>query len=284
MNREKIAEYAGRIKMVAFDLDGTLLGPSSHVSKRTYAALEACREAGISLVCASGRPFSALSDEVLAIPGLCYAVTLNGVRIHELASGKDIYVRRISEKAVREVLSLTADWPVAREFYLDGKAFADADYVADAGRYGADPSGADYVRRTRTPIVDMEEFLRTHSGCIDSMSLSLSGGMPPALDCCRAVQNVVSGVYVTSSVPRLVEIADAHAGKSTAVAYLLEREHLQAEKLAAFGDADNDLGMIRLAGLGVAMMDGAQHLREAADLICPSNADDGVAQVLEGLL
>lgn len=275
--------YAGRIKMAAFDLDGTLLDPSSHITRRTYAALEAAGRCGICLVCASGRPFSALSREVLDIPGLNYVVTLNGVRIHEMASGQDICVRRISDAAIRQVLDLTKTWPVAREFYLNGQAFADADYVADATLYGADKAGAEYVRRTRLPIRDMDSFLRQHAGQIDSMSLSRSEDMPPALDLCHQLQEAVADVYVTSSTPRLVEIAQAQAGKRSALEFLLERERIDPTYLAAFGDADNDLGMIRLAGLGVAMAGGARHLREAADLVCPSNAEDGVAQVLEGV-
>lgn len=276
--------YAGRIKMAAFDLDGTLLDPSSHISKRSWQALEAASQCGIILVCASGRPFSALSQEVLEIPGLTYVVTLNGVRIHDMASRRDICVRRISDEAIRQVLDITKTWPVAREFYLNGKAFADADYVQDATRYGADQAGADYVRRTRSPIYEMDRFLSHYRGQIDSMSLSRSEDMPPALEICRKLQQQVAGVYVTSSTPRLVEIADARAGKRSALEFLLERESIDPEALVAFGDADNDVGMIRLAGLGVAMDGGASHLRQAADLVCPSNAEDGVALVLEGVI
>ena len=65
---------------------------------------------------------------------------------------------------------------------------------------------------------------------------------------------------------------------------MLERLGLSADGLVAFGDADNDLGMLQFAGLGVAMENGADHLKEAADRIAPRHDQDGVAQVLEELL
>ena len=100
----------------------------------------------------------------------------------------------------------------------------------------------------------------------------------------QRLEHEIEGIYVTSSVPRLLEVADARAGKGPAVAAILERLDLDATGLVAFGDADNDLGMIELAGMGVCMENGEAHLKAAADFIAPRHDQDGVAIVLEKLL
>ena len=82
----------------------------------------------------------------------------------------------------------------------------------------------------------------------------------------------------------MIEVADQRAGKGPALAVVLERLGLAPDGLAAFGDADNDLGMLQFAGLGVAMENGADHLKAAADRIAPPHDQDGVAQILEELL
>lgn len=267
----------------AFDLDGTLLDGHSQLSPRTKVALDDLHRAGVQVIVCSGRPFSTIPKDILAHPAVRFVATGNGVRIFDKALGKDVYCCALAQQTLEDILELVQYYPVGYEFFIQGKAFANRAYLADPALYGADLMSNRYLTTTRAPFDDVRSFITAHRNTIDSMGLSLAD-MVLKKQLWQRLEQEIEGIYVTSSVPRLLEVADARAGKGPAVAAILERLDLDATGLVAFGDADNDLGMIELAGMGVCMENGEAHLKAAADFIAPRHDQDGVAIVLEKLL
>ena len=88
------------------------------------------------------------------------------------------------------------------------------------------------------------------------------------------------GAYITSSSPRLIEISDAEAGKGASLRRLCDILKIPASAVAAFGNGDNDADMLAFAGLGVAMKNATAACIASADLVCGSNDEHGVAQML----
>ena len=267
----------------AFDLDGTLLDGHSQLSPRTKVALDDLHRAGVQVIVCSGRPFSTIPKDILAHPAVRFVATGNGVRIFDKALGKDVYCCALAQQTLEDILELVQYYPVGYEFFIQGKAFANRAYLADPALYGADLMSNRYLTTTRAPFDDVRSFITAHRNTIDSMGLSLAD-MVLKKQLWQRLEHEIEGIYVTSSVPRLLEVADARAGKGPAVAAILERLDLDATGLVAFGDADKDLGMIELAGMGVCMENGEAHLKAAADFIAPRHDQDGVAIVLEKLL
>ena len=267
----------------AFDLDGTLLDGHSQLSPRTKVALDDLHRAGVQVIVCSGRPFSTIPKDILAHPAVRFVATGNGVRIFDKALGKDVYCCALAQQTLEDILELVQYYPVGYEFFIQGKAFANRAYLADPALYGADLMSNRYLTTTRAPFDDVRSFITAHRNTIDSMGLSLAD-MVLKKQLWQRLEHEIEGIYVTSSVPRLLEVADARADKGPAVAAILERLDLDATGLVAFGDADNDLGMIELAGMGVCMENGEAHLKAAADFIAPRHDQDGVAIVLEKLL
>lgn len=267
----------------AFDLDGTLLNAHSELTPRTKAALDALHRARVAVIVASGRPFSTIPKEILALPAVRYVATGNGVRIYDKVLGRDVYQCTLAPALLEDILHVVQYYPVGYEFFIQGKAFANRAYLADPAAFGADAAGNAYLTRTRAPFDDVYQFVRAHRGNIDSMGLSFAD-LSLKQQLWQRLEREFEGIYVTSSVPRLLEVADQRAGKGQAVAVILEHLNLDPSGLVAFGDADNDLGMLQLAGCGVAMANGEDHLKETADRIAPHHDDDGVAKILEALL
>lgn len=267
----------------AFDLDGTLLDGHSQLSPRTKVALDDLHRAGVQVIVCSGRPFSTIPKGILAHPAVRFVATGNGVRIFDKALGKDVYCCELAQQTLEDIVELVQYYPVGYEFFIQGKAFANRAYLADPALYGADLMSNRYLTTTRAPFDDVRSFITAHRNAIDSMGLSLAD-MVLKKQLWQRLEHEIEGIYVTSSVPHLLEVADARAGKGPAVAAILERLDLDATGLVAFGDADNDLGMIELAGMGVCMENGEAHLKAAADFIAPRHDQDGVAIVLEKLL
>ena len=223
----------------AFDLDGTLLDGHSQLSPRTKVALDDLHRAGVQVIVCSGRPFSTIPKDILAHPAVRFVATGNGVRIFDKALGKDVYCCALAQQTLEDILELVQYYPVGYEFFIQGKAFANRAYLADPALYGADLMSNRYLTTTRAPFDDVRSFITAHRNTIDSMGLSLAD-MVLKKQLWQRLEHEIEGIYVTSSVPRLLEVADARAGKGPAVAAILERLDLDATGLVAFGDADND--------------------------------------------
>lgn len=269
------------IRCVALDLDGTTLNSQGKLSERTRQAIQAALERRIHVIVASGRPVSSLPEEVVGIPGIRYAVTSNGAVVRDLETGEILREYKLTPEAAEEILKLTEGMDVAYETFIAGIPYAQASYVADPVRYGAAATAVSYVRRTRKPVEDIRGFIRRHKEELDSIDVVIREGKEALW---KKLETQVEDIYVTSSVPQLLEISYKEAGKASGVRFLLGRLKIAREHLAAFGDGDNDSGMLRLAGVGVAVANAVPGCLAAADRITGSNDEDGVAAELERIL
>ena len=269
------------IRCVALDLDGTTLNSQGKLSERTRQAIRAVLEQRIHVIVASGRPVSSLPEEVVGIPGIRYAVTSNGAVVRDLETGEILREYKLTPEAAEEILKLTEGMDVAYETFIAGIPYAQASYVADPVRYGAAATAVSYVRRTRKPVEDIRGFIRRHKEELDSIDVVIREGKEALW---KKLETQVEDIYVTSSVPQLLEISYKEAGKASGVRFLLDHLKIAREHLAAFGDGDNDSGMLRLAGVGVAVANAVPGCLAAADRITGSNDEDGVAAELERIL
>ena len=268
------------IRLIALDLDDTTLGSDSHLAPETEKALKRAVKAGIEVVVASGRAFKALPAEVLGIGGISYAITTNGASIEHVPDGRRIMSLSLKPGSVMRILELFGSERL--EAFVDGQPYCDAEYAADPLRYGCAPAYVEYVRTTRKPVADMHGFILQNIDRLDSIDvLSKPGAHHDEL---RKKAGMLENVYVTSSSPRLVEISDADAGKGAALKRLCAMLGVPAEHTAAFGNGDNDADMLRFAGLGVAVKNASKSCLEAADYVCSSNDELGVAQMINKIV
>lgn len=121
----------------------------------------------------------------------------------------------------------------------------------------------------------MRIFVEEHKNEIEGINFILRDMELKAV--MRRQLETFDGLYVTSSVPRYLEISHGSVCKQSALAWLVQKLGILPEEVAAFGDGENDLEMIQYAGLGVAMGNAVPLLKQAADLIAPACDEDGAA-------
>lgn len=267
------------IQLVALDLDDTLLNEKSQLTPGTKDALQALIRLGVEVVIASGRPFSSLPETVLSVPGIRFAITSNGAAIQQVPGGERIHGSTLSCHAVDVILSVTEQEPVLLETFIEGIAYADARYVADPVQYGASEHAVGYVQRTRRPVENIRVFITEHCGKLDSIDI-ICPQPEWKWGYLERIMALTSDVYLTTSCRQLLEISDIQAGKASALQHLCAQLNLTADQCVAFGNAENDIDMLQFAGLGIAVSNATPACLAAADRICGSNAEDGVAQVL----
>lgn len=266
-----------RIRLLALDLDGTTLGADGSLSDQNRRALLKAHEAGIHIVAASGRAFDSLPAEVLALPCVEYVITSNGASVYEVGSRKRLQSHYLKRKAVEGLLAVAGEAGVMVEGFVGGVPYAQRDYVDDPMKFGASAYSVSYVKRTRRPVEDIFSFLLSHGEELDSLDL-IVGDMEQKEMLRGRILQEVEDIYLTSSVPTLLEISDSHAGKASGLRFLAEYLGISREETAAFGNAENDMDMMRWAGVGVAVANSPAEVQAAADEVTESNDEDGVGR------
>ena len=267
------------VKMVALDLDGTALDPFGRITEREERAFKRAMDMGVHIVVATGRAFHSLPDNVFSIGGIEYAVTSNGAQVTRLKDRTLIYENCIAAASVTEIADVLEKAGVRAEAFTDGRAYI------DVSEFNAIKSGeirtrdSVYVLSTRNPVDDIFAFMREHRGRIENISINYPSD--EAKEKFSKVLRKIPGVTVTTSFALNNEIGGATTSKADGLSHLMERLGVTAGELMACGDSPNDGAMIRMAEIGVAMGNADDAVKEMADYVTGTNAEDGVAGAIE---
>ncbi|WP_295014495.1 HAD hydrolase family protein [uncultured Microbacterium sp.] len=267
-----------RIRLVATDLDGTLLDPSGHVTARTRAALDAARAAGIVVVPVTARQPIGLRAIAAEAGFDGWALCGNGAYGIQLTTHEQLFASEIAvavqERIARELGAripglLFASVREAGEVFVAQEGYAEVATLSDHKRDPASMGSAPLSAVVGTPSLKL--VIRHPSLTPREIFATLRG-----LD--------QTGFTATLSGAPFVEVMAEGVTKATGLARLCAPLEIDRTSVVAFGDALNDVEMLRWAGLGVAMANAVPEALAAADEITASNADDGVAVTLERLL
>ena len=266
-------------RLIALDLDETTLNRESRLSPRNRRALEAAVRQGCILVIASGRAFGTLPEEMLHFPGVQYAICGNGAAVYALPSQRLLAHHTVPPEAVAKILELSQGQALTFEAFVAGQAYAQQDYIAEPTRYMCDPMTVHYVKTSRRPVADIQAFLCQHQSELDSLDLVVGDLQVKAH--MTALLSEIPDIYITTSVPRLIEISHRDCGKHRGLEFLSNLLGSPRERICAFGNADNDADMLAWAGCGIAVANGSPACLKAADYITGHFLEDGVAQALQ---
>ncbi|HON42311.1 MAG TPA: HAD family hydrolase [Bacillota bacterium] len=258
------------IRLVAIDLDNTLLRSDLSISSTNRNALKRAREAGVVIAIATGRMFQTasliLSDLGPDMPVAAY----NGALIRMRDSGETLCSMPIQPDDGERVVRFLWDFDVAFQAYFDDQLYVPRLTSASAyysSRYGA----AVHV------LSDIDEFARRPSlkyliiedpGRIDSVRQALEGVIGPNLRTMR-------------SQPGMLEIVDSRVSKGRALRHLASHFSIDIAHTMAIGDSENDIDMLREAAIGVAVSGADHDVKAVADYVVASNDNDGVAEALD---
>jgi Cof subfamily protein (haloacid dehalogenase superfamily) len=261
-----------------FDLDGTVLRRDLRITARTVAALDGLREQGVRLLVATGRRFEGAREHALRLgfaggdPLICYG----GSMVRRI-DGETLVHRTLPKELGVEVL----EWAAERS--LHARVFADGRIITSPETSAA----MDHLRRSDWPDVSIVDsparWLR--DGGEEPTKLVLVDHPEDIEHWLEEARAAFAGrLFVTRSLPHYVEVGGLEGTKASALEFLCELWGVDPARAIAFGDADNDVDMLRFVGHGVAVGGMTDEVREAADAVAPPVNEDGVALYLERLL
>lgn len=267
------------IKIIALDLDGTLLNGCKRLTDRNRKALEDCIRRGIHIVPCTGRIAKGIPEEIRNIPGVRYAITVNGATIEDMETGQVLGSHLLDKEIALEVMELARQYHVMYDAYLAGQGISEARFYDHLEEYGLSRGMMEMVRHTRKVVPDILDHVRQWDGQVDKVNMFFVDQEERAQ--VREILNRRSDVLVSSSLKSNLEINALGASKGAALMALADHLGIAHEDTMACGDGSNDLSMIRAAGLGVAMANAEEEVLAAADYVTESNEESGVAQAIE---
>ena len=268
------------IKMIGFDLDGTLLNSNKEISDYTRDVMREAVEQGVIILPATGRPLTGIPKPVMALPGIRYAVTANGARVVDVQEDKVLHEALLPYEKGKELLEIFAKYDTYREVYYEEIGYASADMVERIEEYMPIKPMIEYMRTTRRRVPDVEAMFHEKKMAVDKLQALFRDTETRDL-AMKEVKEKVQGAAVTSALGNNIEANGEDAQKGIALLKLGEILGIKKDEIMAFGDGSNDMDMIRRVGFGVAMENGIDEIKEAADYITVTNDEHGVAKAIE---
>lgn len=234
-----------KVKCIALDLDGTTLYDDKHISERTKTAIEKAISAGVHVVVASGRCFDAIPASIKEIHDVEYAITSNGAAIYNMKKNQCVRRYSVPEKAIEKIMELTKPLFCTYEVFYDGRAYAEDKFIDNPCLYGVDEDMAEYIKFTRNKVSDINAFMMEHKNELDSIDLLVEDNNT-FIYLLKELKHMSKGIYVTTSVNNRIEISGCEAGKHTGLQFILDHIGVTSSETASFGNADNDIDMIKI--------------------------------------
>jgi len=267
------------IKLILLDLDGTLLTSGKQISPANYAALEEAAARGIHIVPSTGRFYEGMPQVVRDLPMFRYAITVNGAQIYDRQTDSVLCRREIRPEDAERVYDKLDTLPVIYDCFMDGWGYMDRRNYERVEEFISDERVKRMVWDLRRPVEDFRAFMRRQNRSVQKIQMFFKD-MDERERAWRELIELFPGMSVTSSIVNNVEINEKSANKGEALRFLCEHLGVDVSESMAFGDGSNDRSMIEAAGIGVAMANADESLRDIADCITDTNDNDGVAKAI----
>ncbi|MGL4509047.1 Cof-type HAD-IIB family hydrolase [Cetobacterium sp.] len=258
------------MKAVALDLDGTLLNSKKEISEENKNILKKLSENGVEILIVTGRPYPITKKiaESLEIPltVICY----NGARVMNLKTDEIIFEKVLEEKQVLKIIEF------CRKNKKDLNLFQnDIWYVEDL-----ESIGTKYYKKNSRLEPTLKSFNTFDSfKMIKSIIIDENNVLEEVEKELREILG--NSVYFTYSQDKYLEILNKDVNKGLTLKNILEEKGIEMSECIAFGDAHNDLEMLELAGVGVAMGNAHEILKSRVQHITDTNDNDGVGKFLK---
>ncbi|MDP4146797.1 MAG: sugar-phosphatase [Bacillota bacterium] len=259
-------------KLIALDMDGTLLKEDKTISSKNFKAIQKAKSKGVKVVLATGRPVKGIEKylkELNLVDDGDFAVAFNGAVVQDTKSGEIIaknlmthedlhYLTDLSKKLNVNIHALTPSECITPKInkYSEVEATMNAIPLHELDFYTLDKN----TTIVKIMMIDEEPILT------------------------EAINNLPAEVYekytVVRSAPYFLEFLNKEVNKGVGVHLLAQNLGIKQEEVICVGDAGNDIHMLEYAGLGVAMGNAFPEIKEIADYVTKSNEEDGVAHVI----
>lgn len=264
-----------KYKLIAIDMDGTLLNSGNNVSNRTKKAILHAKELGVHIVLATGRILKSavhyskqleLKNPIVASNG--------GIMIDE--NSNIIFKSPIDKEAIKEIVKIADDEKIYCHLYDESK-FYSSQKVQDILDFYSE--GSKNMKIDLELFSSIDDILSTED--LNIYKLIFIDDDLEKLQDFRSKISTVDNINISSSWINNIEAMGLDVSKGQAIKKLAKKLNIELDEVVAIGDSENDLSMLDIAGLSIGMENGADIIKARADYITDTNDNDGVAKAIE---
>lgn len=261
-------------KILVLDIDGTLTNSKKEITEATKKAIWRCMDQGHKVLLASGRPTPGMKryEQELELPRRGgYLLSYNGARITDCVTGEILYQQTLPLSILPGIYGYAKEHHMGLITYLSDtviSAFAPDEYVEIEAKING------------LPILVKEEFLAFVDFPVNKCLMTAPGEQAAVYEK-ELAQRYKAETSIYRSEPYFVEVMPQNVDKAQSLDKMLSIMGMTREQAVCCGDGFNDISMIRYAGVGVAMDNAQQAVKDAADYITGSNDEDGLVEVIE---
>ena len=280
------------IRIIALDLDGTLLDSEKRLSGANRDALARAAAKGVLIVPTTGRFFGMMPPAVRDLPFVRYAITINGAQVYDRETDTAIVRDEIPLDMALQVMELLDRYDVIYDCYRQNWGWMTAALQDKAADYATNEHYLKMVREFRRPVPELKAYLRETAADGDVQKIMLFArreeGRGKREESCGVLNAIRAEmaekfpeIKVTASTWNNIELNIKSAHKGNALKRFAEHLGFGLESCMAFGDGMNDFTMVEAAGVGIAMANAEPEVKRVAKDVVPSNDEDGVAKGIE---
>lgn len=287
-------------KLIAIDLDGTLLNSYGQVSERNREALKKAKEKGIQIILASGRSTDSVRNMAVELGGNNFIICGNGSLVYDLQNQEIIYDKFIEKKKALQIIRICEENSIYYNVYTENMVIANA-LNNNVLFYHQENANKPDSRKTKINLIEnIYEYVENLEGenilkfTISDKSNIIFNSIIKKL---REIKNidVLDVAHMSRKIIRAgtedvhiayyySEITSENVDKWNALEWLAQRLGIARDEIVGIGDNVNDKMMIENAGLGVAMGNSAPYIKEIANRVVSDNNSDGVAEIIEEIV
>lgn len=270
------------MKLIAIDLDGTLMRDDCSISQYTKEMIEKASENGIMIVPTSGRCFRNIKKQMQDVKGVRYCICGNGSVVADLQTEEILYNNKIDPATAYDIYREVRNKGGFVEIYSDADTYVEDDvrHILYETKMGEDFCNS--MMATDVPILSANLLLKRGLMGVNKFHVAFPDpeNMKRFAEYCKKKENIV----VTYPSDYNMEVFEKSSNKDIGMQILCEKHGIDKKDTMAIGDSSNDISMIQYAHVGIAVGNAMDVLKEAADYVTKSNEEDGPAYVLEKII
>lgn len=265
-----------KIRLIALDMDGTLLTTDKQITAETKAAVREALAAGIQVTLCTGRTKCETQIARDAIPEIPYMICSSGALVYDCIHEKTLYENNLDYDMVCTIFRALSAFDMQFELFLPDKIYAEQKTLErledfQVGRLKP------LILKSRTPVPDMKAFLADWQKPVSKVHIFFRS--PAQRD---AAWKVAAQYPVSIAAAELtdLEINAATSGKGDGLAHLCKILSIPAEQTMGVGDSRNDLSMLAFSGVAVAMANAHEEVKKICPYMTDGNDQDGAAKAI----
>lgn len=277
------ASHERPIRLIALDLDGTLLNTRKELTEKTLAVLRAAAARGVEIVPTTGRFFLGMPEKIRTLPFLHYAITINGAQVYDVRRDAVLARAEIPVRQAVEVMEYLDELDLIYDCYVESWGWITRSFQEKAHEFVPDEHYLRMLRVLRTPVEELKAHLRNEGKDVQKIIIfTRTDALQEEL--LLELPKRFPDLLTTSSAPHNIELNAPMGNKGDALRMLAEGIGIPIAETMAIGDGLNDVAMLQAAGLSVAMANAHPKLKALAHETTSDCDHDGAAQAIEAFV